>query len=184
MLHIEHQYNNLVFHSKQGSFYISHYYFTVVTPNIYLIESPQVKEEAILATPASPPSLSPPQIPSQTHTFTDQNDTQYMSYSQRLTTPRRASLTRRNRGRHTLFERVAEQFVAIERRRLMYEEERDKRLHEREMERIKLEAERLRLETERLEVTRQQTSLLHQLSHLGQRLIEVMTEQQTVTTVS
>ncbi|KAF9822643.1 hypothetical protein SFRURICE_012422 [Spodoptera frugiperda] len=119
----------------------------IVTPDI---PSPQVKEEAILVTPASPPSLSTPQTPSQTHTFTEQNDTLHMSYSQRLTSPRRGSLTRRNRGRHTPFERVAEQIVAIERRRLMYEEERDKRLHEREMERIKLEAERLRLETERL----------------------------------
>ncbi|CAH1638283.1 unnamed protein product [Spodoptera littoralis] len=153
----------------------------IVTPDIYLIQSPQVKEETILVTPASLPSLSP--TPSQNHNFIEENNKQPVS-SQFSTTSRRASVMRRNRRLHTPFERVAEQFAVIERRRLMYEEERDKRLHEREMERIKLEAERLRLETERLEVTRQQTSLLHQLSHLGQRLIEVMTEQQTASLLS
>ncbi|KAJ0170740.1 hypothetical protein K1T71_013512 [Dendrolimus kikuchii] len=76
---------------------------------------------------------------------------------------------RRNRG-STTFDRAVSEFAAIEQRRLEYEELRDQRLHEREM-------ERLRVESQRVEVSREHNQLLHQLSLLGQHLIDVLTRQ-------
>ncbi|XP_022822573.1 uncharacterized protein LOC111353696 [Spodoptera litura] len=77
---------------------------------------------------------------------------------------------RRTKRRMTPFERAAEQFSAVERRRLTFEEERDRRLHEREM-------ERLRLEAEKIKIAERQTAILEGLRVLGERLIGVLSEQ-------
>ncbi|KAL4703274.1 hypothetical protein ACJJTC_009249 [Scirpophaga incertulas] len=133
-------------------------------------------------TPPPPPTIQPPPS-SSLITPPPHSNRQQVADSPRsaTTTPRRALLrTRRNRGL-TPFERVAHEFATVEQRRLAreesremrrldYEEARDRRLHEREM-------ERLRLEAQRIEVARQTNELLHQLGVLAQRLIDVISQQ-------
>ncbi|CAH2106990.1 unnamed protein product [Euphydryas editha] len=133
-----------------------------------------LEEDAPAPSPSLSPQLPPPPLPLP-HSPPAQNSRRRQASASpcsSFTTPRRvsrASRARRNRGM-TPFERAADLFAKTEERRLVHEEERDKRLHVREM-------ERLRLEAERIGVTRQQNDLLHQLSLLGQRLIDVITQQ-------
>ncbi|KAL4719781.1 hypothetical protein ACJJTC_005429 [Scirpophaga incertulas] len=133
-------------------------------------------------TPPPPPTIQPPPS-SSLRTPPPHSNRQQVADSPRsaTTTPRRALLrARRNRG-STPFERVAHEFAAVEQRRLAreesremrrldYEEARDRRLHEGEM-------EGLRLEAQRIEVAQQTNELLHQLGVLAQCLIDVISQQ-------
>ncbi|KAJ8737707.1 hypothetical protein PYW08_000302 [Mythimna loreyi] len=97
-------------------------------------------------------------------------------------TPRRHRLQQaRVRRIQTPFERATSEFVAVEHRRLQIEADRDKKLHEREVERLRLEEKRLRLEEKRLEIEAKQNEIKEKeiliLSRLGgavDNLIEML----------
>ncbi|CAH2100941.1 unnamed protein product [Euphydryas editha] len=113
-----------------------------------------LEEDAPAPSPSLSPQLPPPPLPLPHSPPAQNNHRRQTSASScsSFTNPRRvsrASRARRNRGM-TPFERAADLFAKTEERRLVHEEERDKRLHVSEM-------ERLRLEAERIGVTRQQS---------------------------
>ncbi|CAH0698424.1 unnamed protein product [Spodoptera exigua] len=106
-------------------------------------------------TATSPPQLSP-FSPSHPRTPPARSSRRQASASSRSSFLR----ARRNRAL-TPFERATNKLLAFKIRRLEFEERRDRRLHARELQRI--------------EVNREHNQLLHQLSLIGQRLIDVLT---------
>lgn len=147
-----------------------------------LASLPQPEEYKPAASPSLPPQLPParsPSLPSQLPPVTPLPRTPPVRNSRRrtsgsprspFTTLRRASLRARTNRISTPFERAADLLASVELRRLVHEEARDKRLHEREM-------VRLRVEAERIAVSKEKNNLLYRLSLHVQQLIDVIKQQ-------
>ncbi|XP_075987851.1 uncharacterized protein LOC142984262 [Anticarsia gemmatalis] len=83
------------------------------------------------------------------------------------TTRRRRLLLAHRRRTQNIFQQTSNDLVSLEHRRLRFEEERDRRLHEREMERLKLELQRI-------EVQRNHNELLQHLVNIAQNACELL----------
>lgn len=111
--------------------------------------------------PSPPPSIASEPMPSAT--------TRHQAYLSPTTfrMRRRRLLRARTRRIRKNFERIMCQFASIENRRLQLEEDRERNLHQREL-------ERLRLESRRLEVVEKQNVILNRFTGTVEKLMEIL----------